>query len=171
MPAVDTMTTFATPSDLEMVQERVFDAPRDLVFKVMNDPTLIPRWWGPSYLTTTVEVMDVRPGGRWRYIQVAPDGTEHGFHGEYLEVEPPARIVNTFNYEGIPAGHEAVTTVVLTAEGGRTRMTSTTRFKSREDRDGMLQSGMESGARESDERLAQLLAALKEDAGGSGWGA
>ena len=162
MPATDTSTTLTTPGDLEIVQERVFDAPRELVYKAINDPILIPRWWGPSYLTTTVEKMDVRPGGSWRFVQRAPDGGEHGFHGEYQEVVPLERIVLTFNYEGIPGDHEAVVTTVFTDEGGKTRMTSSMRFKTKDDRDGMVQSGMESGARESDDRLAALLEELKK---------
>jgi uncharacterized protein YndB with AHSA1/START domain len=161
MPSAETATTITTPGDLELVQERVFDAPRELVYRAINDPELLPRWWGPRYLTTTVEKMDLRPGGKWRFIQTAPDGGTHAFNGEYLEVVPPEKVVLTFNYEGIPGDHEAVSTMVLTAEGDRTRMTSTMKFKSAEDRDGMVQSGMESGARESDERLAELLKELQ----------
>src|SRR5437667_3602078 len=77
MPTTDTSTTITTRGELEIVQERVFDAPRELVFTTLHDPDLIPKWWGPSYLTTTVEKMDVRPGGAWRYVQRAPDGGEH----------------------------------------------------------------------------------------------
>jgi uncharacterized protein YndB with AHSA1/START domain len=162
MPAIDTSTTITTRGELEIVQERVFDATRELVFKTLNDPELIPRWWGPSYLTTTVEKMDVRPGGAWRYVQRAPDGGEHAFNGKYIEVVAPERVVLTFNYEGIPGDHEAVSTLVLTDEGGKTRMISTMVFKTMEDRDGMVQSGMESGARETDDRLAVLLEELKK---------
>jgi uncharacterized protein YndB with AHSA1/START domain len=161
MPATDTATTITARGDLEIVQERVFDAPRDLVFRTMNDPDLIPKWWGPSYLTTTVETMDVRPGGAWRYVQRAPDGGEHAFNGKYIEIVAPERVVLTFNYEGIPGDHEAVSTLVLNDEGGKTRMISTMVFKTKEDRDGMVQSGMESGARETDDRLAAVLEALK----------
>ena len=69
-------------SDREVRVERIFDAPRELVFRAYTDPTLIPRWWGPSYLTTTVETMDVRPGGTWRYVQRDDKGNVYGFHGE-----------------------------------------------------------------------------------------
>ena len=95
-------------------------------------------------------------------IQRAPDGGEHAFNGKYLEVVAPERISMTFNYEGIPGDHEAVSTLVLTDEGGKTRMSSTMVFKTKEDRDGMVQSGMESGARETDERLAVILEELKQ---------
>jgi uncharacterized protein YndB with AHSA1/START domain len=161
MPAADTETTIATRGDLEIVQERVFNAPRELVYQTMNDPELLPRWWGPSYLTTEVEKMDVRPGGAWRFIQRAPDGGEHAFNGKYLEVIEPEKVVLTFNYEGIPGDHEAVSSLVLVDEGGKTRMISTMTFKTKEDRDGMVQSGMEGGARETDERLAAVLAELQ----------
>lgn len=161
MPAVDTQTFITTRGDLEIVQERVFEAPRDLVYRAINDPDLIPRWWGPARLVTTVESMDVRPGGKWRFVQRAEDGGVHAFNGEYLEVDPPEKVSMTFNYEGIPGDHEAVTTMTLTEVDGKTRMTSLTTFKTHEDRDGMVQSGMESGARESDDRLAAVLATLK----------
>lgn len=157
MPAFDTRTTIETRGDLEITQRRLFDAPRELVFRTMNDPDLLPRWWGPSYLTTTVERMEVRPGGSWRFVQRAPDGGEHAFSGRYLEVVEPERVSMTFNYEGLPGDHEAVSTLVLTEEDGKTLMTSTMVFKTREDRDGMVQSGMEGGARETDERLAAVL--------------
>ena len=162
MPTTDTSTTITTRGELEIVQERVFDAPRELVFTTLNDPDLIPKWWGPSYLTTTVEKMDVRPGGAWRYVQRAPDGGEHAFNGKYIEVVAPERVVLTFNYEGIPGDHEAISTLVLDDEDGKTRMISTMVFKTTEDRDGMVQSGMESGARETDDRLAALLEELKK---------
>jgi uncharacterized protein YndB with AHSA1/START domain len=162
MPAIDTETTIAVQGDLEIVQERVFNAPRDLVYRALNDPDLIPRWWGPAVYTTTVETMDVRPGGKWRFVQRADDGGEHAFSGEYREVVAPEKVVLTFNYEGIPGDHEAISTLVLTEEGGRTRMTSTMTFKTKEDRDGMVQSGMESGARESDDRFAVVLAQLQK---------
>ena len=161
MPAIDTTTTIETRGDLEITQRRVFDAPRELVFKTMNDPELLPRWWGPSYLTTTVEKMEVRPEGQWRFVQRAPDGAEHAFSGRYLEVVAPERVSMTFNYEGLEGDHEAVSTLVLTEVNGKTLMTSTMVFKNREDRDGMVQSGMESGARETDVRLAAVLEELK----------
>jgi len=73
--------------------ERVFDAPRELVFRAFTDPELIPRWWGMRDSTTVVDSMDVRPGGAWRYVQIAPDGTRHAFRGEFREIVPPQRIV------------------------------------------------------------------------------
>lgn len=152
---------FTLPSDLEIAGSRVLDAPPDLVFKAYTDPAVIPQWWGPSRYTTTVDKLDVRPGGAWRFVQRAADGGEHAFSGVFREVVPAKRLVFTFNYEALP-GHEAVETVTLEAvEGGKTKVTDNMRFHNREDRDGMLQSGMEEGAAEAQERLVTALAKLQ----------
>jgi uncharacterized protein YndB with AHSA1/START domain len=151
-------TSFTLPGDREVVMERIFDASPSLVWRVSNDPALIPQWWGPAYLSTTVEVMEVRPGGRWRIVQRDPAGNEYAFNGEYREVDPPQRIVRTFEYEGAP-GHIVIETVMLEDLGARTRMRVSSLFESAEDRSAMIDSGAESGARESWERLAALLEA------------
>jgi uncharacterized protein YndB with AHSA1/START domain len=145
-------------SDLEIAMTRVFDAPRDLVFKTYTDPEAIPQWWGLRATTTIVDKMDVRPGGVWRYIQREADGTEYAFNGEYREVTPPERLVYTFEFEPMP-GHVIVDTVTFEKLGGKTRVTATSLFASVEDRDGMLSAGMEAGAYESWDLLAELLAA------------
>ena len=151
-------STLAMPSDREIVMTRVFDAPRELVFKAHTDPNLIPQWWGQRRNTTIVDKMDVRPGGTWRFVQRQTDGIEYGFHGDYHEVMPPERLVNTFEFEGMP-GHVVVETAVFEAlPDGKTRLTVTSVFASVEDRDGMLASGMEGGANETWDRLAELLA-------------
>jgi uncharacterized protein YndB with AHSA1/START domain len=152
--------TLTTPSDTEIVMSREFDAPRELVFKAYTDPLLIPQWWGLRSNTTRVEQMDSRPGGAWRYVQTSPDGQEFAFHGEYRAVSPPERLVSTFEFEGMP-GHVIVDTLTLEEIDGRTRLTTTSVFASKEDRDGMIASGMESGAAESLDRLAELLASLR----------
>jgi uncharacterized protein YndB with AHSA1/START domain len=144
------------PGRQEIVMTRTFQAPRDLVFRTMTDPALIPRWWGPRRLTTTVEEMDPRPGGRWRYVQREPGGGEHAFHGVYHDVSAPERLVLTFEYEGVP-GHVLLQTVTLEERGGRTRLVDQSVFQSVADRDAMVRSGMESGATESMERLGELL--------------
>jgi uncharacterized protein YndB with AHSA1/START domain len=147
-------------SDREVVLTRVFDAPRELVFKAHTDPELIPQWWGLRSNTTIVEELDPRPGGAWRFVQRDAKGNEFAFHGEYREVMSPERLVNTFEFEGIP-GH-----IILDATNfeelpdGRTKLTATSLFATIIDRDGMLNSGMESGSNESWDRLAELLAAL-----------
>lgn len=150
-------TTITLPSDREIQITRTFDAPRDLVFKAMTDPDLIPSWWGPREYTTTVERMEVRPGGTWRFVQRAPDGNVYGFGGEYREIVPPERLVYTFQFDGAP-GHVIVETITLEERGNLTEMTDHMSFDSVEARDGMLQSGMEIGARASMDRLAELLA-------------
>ncbi|MBJ7595953.1 MAG: SRPBCC family protein [Candidatus Dormibacteraeota bacterium] len=150
------------PLDLEVVGTRVFDAPRELVFRAYNDPALVPRWWGPRSETLVVEEMDVRMGGGWRYRMKDATGNEFAFFGEYREIVPPSRIARTFNYEPIGPGHETLETVELEElDDGRTRMISTQRFLTVEDRDGMIQSGMESGYSESLQRLDELLEELK----------
>lgn len=151
-------TVVSLPSDREILVVRVFDAPRDLVFRACTDPALIPRWWGPRYLTTTVAQHDMRPGGGWRYVQRAPDGSEFGFHGEFREIAAPERVVQTFEFEGMP-GHIIVQTMTLAEQDGKTTLTTHELYQSQEDRDGMLATGMESGMNESYERLEELVAA------------
>jgi uncharacterized protein YndB with AHSA1/START domain len=146
----------AEPGSQEIVMTRVFDAPRDLVFHAYMDPTAIPRWWGPSRYTTTVEEHDARRGGTWRFVQRAEDGGEHAFSGVYHAVVAPERVVGTFEYEGMP-GHVLLSTVTFEDRGGKTLMRSSSVFQSREDRDGMLQSGMEDGANEGFDRFDILL--------------
>lgn len=151
----------AEPGKQEIVITREFDAPRDLVFKASMDPTLIPRWWGPRRFTTTVDVMDARPGGMWRVVHRDAEGNEYALHGVYYEVSPPERVVDTFEFEGMP-GHVMLETVTFEDLGdGRTRMTNRTVAQSVEDRDGMVRSGMEEGVNESLERLDELLEELQ----------
>jgi uncharacterized protein YndB with AHSA1/START domain len=156
-----TASIFTLPSDREIAGSRVLDAPTELVFKAYTDPNLIPRWWGPRRYTTIVDKMDVSPGGVWRFVHRAADGGQHAFNGVFREIEPPKRLVYTFNYEGAP-GHEALETVTFEEAGsGKTRVTDHLLFATREDRDGMLNSGMEDGAAETIERLVELLKELQ----------
>jgi uncharacterized protein YndB with AHSA1/START domain len=159
----NTSTTITTPSDREIRMTRVFDAPRELVFQAHIDPRHVPHWWGQRSSTTTVDVMDVRPGGAWRFVQRDPEGNEYAFRGEYREIVPPERLVYTFEFEGMP-GHILVESITFEERGGKTTITTTSLFDSREDRDGMLESGMESGATESWDRLAELLERLQKQA-------
>lgn len=152
--------TLIEVQDREVTMTRVFDAPRELVFRAYTDPELMPRWWGPRNLTTTVDKMDVRPGGEWRFVHHAPDGSEYAFRGEYREVVPPDRLVNTFEYEGMP-GHVIVDTATFEEYEGKTKLTVVSLFASIEDRDGMLATGMEEGGKETWDRLAELLAELQ----------
>ncbi len=135
---------------------RLFDAPRELVYKAFTDPQLLPQWWGPRRYTTTVDKMEVRRGGIWRYIQRDSAGNEYAFHGVYHDAIAPERLVYTFEWEGMP-GHISLETVTLADQSGKTLVTDLTVFQSVEDRDGMYQSGMKEGATESMDRVAELL--------------
>jgi uncharacterized protein YndB with AHSA1/START domain len=149
--------TVTTPTDREIHVERVFDAPRDRVFAAYTDPELVPQWWGPRGATTIVEVMEVKAGGAWRFVHRGEDGSETGFRGIYREVTPPERIVQTFEWEGMP-GHVSVETAEFEDLGEKTRVITTTIFHTPGERDGMLASGMEKGMNETYERLDELLA-------------
>ena len=157
--AAKTTTVIAEPGKQEILVAREFDAPRDLVFKACTDPALIPQWWGPRNLTTEVDTMDVRLGGQWRFIHRDTDGNEYAFHGVYHEILAPERVIDTFEFEGLPeTGHVTLETMRLEElPGGRTRLTVQSVFQSVADRDGMLQSGMEEGLDDTYDRLAEIL--------------
>ena len=152
-----TTATITTPTDREIRVERIFDAPRDRVFAAFTDPELIPEWWGPHDTTTIVDQMDVRTGGLWRFIARDCEGRETAFRGVYREVTPPERIVQSWEWEGLP-GHISIETAEFEDLGDKTRMVGTTLFHTPEERDGMLNSGMEKGMNETYERLDALLA-------------
>lgn len=149
--------TVTLPSDLEIKMVRVFEAPRELVFEAHSTCEHVKHWWGRGNPLDCE--MDFRPGGSYRFVEHAPDGQQYAFRGEYREIQAPERIVQTFEFEGMP-GQVCVETLELTEEGGKTTVTSTTRFDTKEERDGMVSSGMEDGARESYEALAAYLAKL-----------
>lgn len=151
-------TTLTLPSDTEITLSRVFDAPRHLVWTAMTQPEHIRRWWGRGHELDVT--LDFRPGGSYRYVERAPDGMTYAFRGEIREIIPEERIVQTFEFEGMP-GHVAVETMVLTERDGKTDVTTTSTFSSKEDRDHMLSSGMETGADQSYDALAALLAELR----------
>jgi uncharacterized protein YndB with AHSA1/START domain len=157
--SVRTTTISAEPGKQEIHITREFDAPRELVFKACMDPELIPQWWGPRNLSTVVDKMDVRPGGQWRFLNRDAQGNEYAFHGVYHEVLAPERVIDTFEFEGLPeTGHVTLETMKLEElPGGRTRLTTQSIFQSVADRDATLQSGMEEGLKETYDRLAELL--------------
>lgn len=153
----ETKGTIKLLSDREIQMSRVFNAPRELVFRAHTDPALISQWWGMGD-NTVVDKLELQVGGQWRFVQHAPDGNEYAFRGEYREITPPERFVNTFEFEGMP-GHILVETYLFEDLGnGQTRLTSTSVFDSKEDRDGMLASGMEHGSEVSWNHLDTLLA-------------
>jgi uncharacterized protein YndB with AHSA1/START domain len=144
------------PSEREIRVERVFDAPRDRVFAVYTDPALIPQWWGPRDTTTVVEEMDPVTGGSWRFRTQA-GGEEIVFRGVYREVSAPERISQTFEWDGMP-GYVSVDTAEFEDLGEQTRVVTTSIFFRPEERDGMIESGMEKGMNETYDRLDELLA-------------
>ena len=154
-----TTTIYSEGGDL--VFERIFDAPRELVWAAFTDPELVPRWWGPHGTTTTVAEMDVRPGGRWRYISRAAGRDDVTFYGEYLEIDPPERFRWTFMFDvegvGLQGGPETHT---FEDVDGRTRVTSVGHMGSAEVIEGALATGMVAGAIETWDRLEALLATL-----------
>jgi uncharacterized protein YndB with AHSA1/START domain len=151
-----TKATITTPGDRDIRIERIFNAPRDRVWKALTDPKLVAQWWGRGN-KLVVERMEVERGGHWRFVEHSPEGV-HGFEGRFAEVTPPERVVQTFEWDGMP-GHVALETMTLEAlPDGRTRLVSTSLFLTAEDRDGMLQSGMEGGLNESYAALDRLLA-------------
>jgi uncharacterized protein YndB with AHSA1/START domain len=148
--------TITTPSDLEVTATRSFDAPRELVFAAHTEAEHLKKWWGRGNPLDVT--LDFRVGGSYRYVEHS-DGEQYAFRGEFREIVPNEKIVQTFEYEGMP-GHIAVETLTFTDDGDKTVVTGTSRFDNKQDRDGMLQSGMESGMRESYAALDKLLASL-----------
>jgi uncharacterized protein YndB with AHSA1/START domain len=145
--------------DREIVITRMFDAPRELVFKACSSCEHLNKWLGPREMTMVSCEMDFRPGGKYRYVQRAPDGSDYAFRGDIREIVPPERIVQTFEFEMMP-GHISHETLTLEDLDGKTKLTVTSRFDSIDDRDGIIQSGMEVGARDSYDRLEEYLAEL-----------
>jgi len=159
---VTTTTITAEPGVPYIEMTREFDAPRDLLFRAHTDPELLVQWLGPRRLTMTIDRLEPRDGGTWRYTHRDTDGTEYGFHGVYHGTPSPDGIVQTFEFEGAP-GHVSLDSLVLEERDGRTLLRGHSVFQSVEDRDAMIQSGMETGVNESMDRLAELVARLATD--------
>jgi uncharacterized protein YndB with AHSA1/START domain len=143
----------------EIIVTREFNAPRELVFRAWTDANLYPIWIGPRELSTTIEIFEPHLGGTYRFIQTDPAGHEFAFHGVYHEVTAPERIIETFEYEGLPVkGHASLGAVNFESlPGNRTRVTTHSVFLTVADRDGMIAGDMERGEIESYERLDELL--------------
>jgi uncharacterized protein YndB with AHSA1/START domain len=149
----------STPSDTEILITREFDAPRHLVWRAFTEPELISKWWpGQRGAMQSCEV-DLRVGGSWRYVMIASEGFEVAFHGEYHEIVPEERIVNTEVYEGAP-GPGILVVNTFTDEGGRTTLSMLSRCGSQEVRDIIIGSGMESGVQEGMDILEELAISL-----------
>jgi uncharacterized protein YndB with AHSA1/START domain len=155
--------TVTLPNDEQILITREFDAPRHLVYKAWTTPELVRRWWSGHRGEMTVAEIDLRVGGRWRYVMVANGGFEVAFHGEYREIVPNRRIVNTQVYElpGAADAEGALNTVTFTEVDGRTTLTLLVQVPTRELRDEILSSGMEVGMQEQMELLEQLAISLR----------
>ncbi|HEY1953232.1 MAG TPA: SRPBCC family protein [Gemmatimonadaceae bacterium] len=154
-----TSAKVAASGDRGVRIERIFNAPRDKVWRAMTDPALVAQWWGRGN-KLVIEKLEVKAGGHWRFVEHSDHGV-HGFEGRYAEVTPPERVVQTFEWDGMP-GHVALETMTLEDLGdGRTRLIATSLFMTAEDRDGMFQSGMEAGLNQSYRALDRVLAEMQ----------
>ncbi|MGE3287947.1 MAG: SRPBCC family protein [Pseudonocardia sp.] len=156
------VVTLPTETSIHVVRE--FAAPARLVWRALTEPELVKRWWGGDRGEVTSAEIDLRVGGRWRYVMVVRcgsefDGTEVAFNGEFREIEPGARLVNTEVYEAFPDAPSDVTTV-LEEDDGRTTLTSVGEYLNREHRDAVIDSGMELGMQESYDKLEQVAISL-----------
>ena len=152
-------TSFATPTDRELVIARTFDSPRQVLFDTWTKPQHLPHWMlGPPTWTMTVCEIDLRPGGAWHFAWRKDDGAEMGMRGVYKEISPPERLVNTESW-GAP-WPDTLNTLALTEENGRTNMTVTVLYPTREARDAALNTGMQKGIAASFDRLAEYLRTL-----------
>lgn len=160
MTGPDTLK-ITTRGDRELVMTRAFDAPRHLVFEAYTRPEHLKRWLG-MHNGWSLEVCDIdlRVGGAYRYLWRGPNGAEMGMRGIYREVVPPARLVATEVFDESWYPGEAVDTLELVERDGRTILTVTVRYESREARDAVLQSPMEQGVAAGYDKLAEVLATL-----------
>jgi uncharacterized protein YndB with AHSA1/START domain len=148
------------PTDEQILITREFDAPKHLVYKAWTTPELVRRWWTAKRGEMTIAEIDLRVGGRWRYVMVAHGDFEVAFHGEYREIVPNERIVSTEIYEGMP-GAEALDTVTFTEVDGRTTLTLLVQHRTKADRDAHVDSGMEDGLRDALDLLEEVAISLR----------
>ena len=161
MMAVSSGTARVTlPSDTQILITREFAAPRHLVYRAWTTPELIKRWWPAKRGKMTVAEVDLRVGGRWRYVMIADGGLEVAFHGEYREIVPSERLVSTEVFELVPDA-EAVDTLTLTEQGGRTTLTVLVQHQTRAHRDAHIESGMEAGLQDALDLLEQVATTLR----------
>jgi uncharacterized protein YndB with AHSA1/START domain len=146
-----------TPSEKEIVLTRVFDAPRHLVWDAFTKPELLKRWFGPRGWSLVVCEVDLKVGGGFRFVLRGPDGRDMGMRGTYREIVPGERSVHTESFDDFPGGDSIVTTVLI-EKAGTTTLKATVLYPSQEVRDAVIQTGMEHGAAESYDKLAELLA-------------
>ena len=147
--------TVSTPSDCEVQMTRTFHAPRELVFDAFSKPELLKQWFGPRGWSLSVCEVDIRVGGGFRFMLSGPDGTQMGMRGVYREIVRPERSVHIESFDDYPG--ESQVTAVFEERDGVTYFTATVKYPSQEIRDLVIQSGMEHGAAESYDKLAELL--------------
>jgi uncharacterized protein YndB with AHSA1/START domain len=154
------------PTDEQILITREFDAPKHLVYKAWTTPELVKRWWNAKRGEVTIAEIDLRPGGTWRYVMVADNGMEVGFHGEYREIVPNERIVSTEAYEGVPDpdANATLNTAMFTEADGRTTLTILVEAPSKEIRDAIIDSGMEAGLQDAMDLLEEVAISLEENA-------
>ena len=163
MAATSSGTAVVTlPTDTEILITREFNAPRHLVYEAWTKPELVKRWWSGKRGAMTLAEIDLRVGGRWRYVMVADGGAEVAFNGEYREIVPNERIVHTEVYEAMP-DESVLNIVTFTEADGRTTLSLLTQCPSKEIRDGIIDSGMEGGMQEQMDLLEELAASLAAD--------
>ena len=162
MSARNKTTITAEPGKQELFIIREFDAPPDLVYRAHIDRDLYIQWLGPRGYDMVLETFEPYSGGRWRYVHTDEHGNEFGFHGVFHEMSPE-RMIQTFEFEGLPeSGHVILDTMKLEPlPGNRTRITVHSVYQSVEDRDGMVQAGMETGVNQGYEKLDEVLAKIK----------
>ena len=158
--------TVTLPADDQLLITREFNAPKHLVYKAWTTPELVKRWWNAKRGEVTICEIDLRVGGRWRYVMVTPDGLEVGFHGEYREIVPNERIVSTEVYEGLPEGVSdedggTVNTATFTEVDGRTTVTILVQAPSKATRDAIVDSGMEAGMQDALDLLEEVAVSLR----------
>ena len=154
------------PADDQILITREFDAPKHLVYKAFTTPELVKRWWHAKRGEMTVAEIDLRVGGKWRYVTIAEDGIEVGFHGEYREIVPNERIVSTETYEGLPEGVSeedgtTVNTATFTEADGRTTLRSSSRRRARRPGTRSSSPGMEAGMQDALDHLEQVAVSLR----------
>jgi uncharacterized protein YndB with AHSA1/START domain len=151
------------PTDTQILITREFDAPKHLAYKAWTTPELVRRWWHANRGEMTVCEIDLRVGGKWRYVMNADGFGEVGFHGEYREIVPDERLVSTEVYEGIPDAEDnaALDTLMLEEVDGRTLMTVLVEHKTKEGRDAHVESGMEAGMQDAMDLLEQVAVSLR----------
>jgi uncharacterized protein YndB with AHSA1/START domain len=157
--------TVTLPTDEQILVQREFAAPKHLVYKAWTTPDLVKRWWNAKRGEVTLAEIDLRVGGKWRWVMIADGGVEVGFHGEYLELVPNERIVSTEVYEGLPEGVSeedgaTVNTVTLTEADGRTTLTLLIQATNKMSRDAIIDSGMEAGLQDALDLLEQVAISL-----------